>query len=125
MRTMRLPSPLTSLPTADAGLSPVERRRLEVLRMYRIIAADYGDALREIAAFAKRMADAERHHASIVYKGKKIESAKAAHCANQLDYLAQTLSEQMEIVDASGQVYRASWHGPQYQDGQPSVTTGD
>jgi len=66
--------------------------------MYTIPADDYADVLREIAAFVKRMADAERHHAAIVYNGKKIETAKAEYCAKQLDHLSETIGTQMTVI---------------------------
>ena len=75
--------------------------------MYRILADDHCDVLREIADFVTRMANAERHHASIVHKGKKIGTAKAEHCARQLDHLAYTIRTQMQVITPGGTIYRA------------------
>ena len=86
-------------------LGPVERRKEAMY--YRIHADDYSDVLRQIGEFVSRMAAAERHHASIVHKGKKIETAKAEHCAMQLDYLAETIMENMEVVVPGDITYTA------------------
>src|SRR3990167_6967633 len=79
-------------------MGPMGARRERRLMTYQILANTNRQVLDEIAAFVKRAADAERHHAEILHKGKKIATERSLYAANCLDQIAKDIGEQMEIV---------------------------